>query len=233
VSSVFYEYGSFIKHRSGAFVSIQDRKAKEKEERRTAILNASEKLFLEKGIDNTTINDIACACDLAKGTIYLYFDSKNHLVLQLTIKVLDSLYEYTKKKVESATTSIEMIKKYYQSLYNFSILYPLSLMLTKYWDLISISTQKQDYSKEAKKIINSKNKFYSLILKAFELGNKDKLIKKSEDPIKYISVTETALMGTISFALGKVDILDVKLNINPEEVVDLLIDIFIRDLKPE
>lgn len=61
------------------------------------ILDASEKLFLEKGYDNTTIQDIIDALgDLSKGAIYHHFKSKEDIMDALTTRmcgVVDILCE--------------------------------------------------------------------------------------------------------------------------------------------
>jgi len=41
------------------------------------------KLFVEKGITETTVRDIAAAAGLAEGTLYRHFDSKEHLAWEL------------------------------------------------------------------------------------------------------------------------------------------------------
>lgn len=51
--------------------------------RREQILNAALALFSKKGIDSTSMNEIAKQCELSKATIYHYFDSKDEMVLAL------------------------------------------------------------------------------------------------------------------------------------------------------
>lgn len=46
-------------------------------------MNAAERLFLEKGVDSTTINEIVEAAQVAKGTFYHYFSSKNEILRRL------------------------------------------------------------------------------------------------------------------------------------------------------
>ncbi len=46
------------------------------EERRDELMNAAERLFLEHGFGPTTIEQITVAAQVAKGTFYLYFNSK-------------------------------------------------------------------------------------------------------------------------------------------------------------
>jgi|LFRM01.1.fsa_nt_gb AcrR family transcriptional regulator len=50
--------------------------SKEPEERREEIISAAEKLFHEKGFDNTMMSDIAQAIGISQGLPYRYFKSK-------------------------------------------------------------------------------------------------------------------------------------------------------------
>ncbi|WP_051248328.1 TetR/AcrR family transcriptional regulator [Inquilinus limosus] len=55
-------------------------RTKPSEVRRRELLDAGEALVLRKGIAGTSIDDIVAAADVAKGTFYLYFTSKEALV---------------------------------------------------------------------------------------------------------------------------------------------------------
>ena len=55
------------------------RKEKEKEQRRNIILDVAQQLFFSKKYDEITIEEIANKAQLAKGTLYLYFKSKEEL----------------------------------------------------------------------------------------------------------------------------------------------------------
>ena len=48
--------------------------------RQKQIVTHALKLFVTKGYDNTTIEDISAACSMSKGNFYNYFDSKEDLV---------------------------------------------------------------------------------------------------------------------------------------------------------
>jgi len=57
-----------------------ERKAREKEELKALILKAARKLFVEKGIGQTTIRNIADSIDYSIGTVYVYFRDKNEIL---------------------------------------------------------------------------------------------------------------------------------------------------------
>ena len=60
-----------------------------REKTKTLILNASLKLFAEKGFHATSMNDIAVAAGVSKGLAYNYFDSKQNIVEAIFQNVLE------------------------------------------------------------------------------------------------------------------------------------------------
>ena len=59
---------------------------KEYSERKNEIIDIAQKLFFQKGYDRTSIESIIEVVDIAKGTFYHYFKSKDDLLFQLTKK---------------------------------------------------------------------------------------------------------------------------------------------------
>ena len=57
--------------------------SEDKERRRQAILDAAEKLFLRHPARMASVSEVAEAAGLAKGTVYLYFPSKEEMLLAL------------------------------------------------------------------------------------------------------------------------------------------------------
>ena len=59
--------------------------------RTNEILAATRRLMEQKGVDSLTMDEIAQAAGVAKGTIYLYFQSKDELVQALLSQVGDNI----------------------------------------------------------------------------------------------------------------------------------------------
>jgi AcrR family transcriptional regulator len=68
-----------------------ERKAREKSMRQRQILRASYRVFDEVGFSAATMDQIAERAELAKGTIYLYFKSKEEVYFSLLTDGLDIL----------------------------------------------------------------------------------------------------------------------------------------------
>ncbi len=67
------------------------RVTKRPEERREDILDAGLRVFVERGIPHVTVADITAAAGVAKGTFYLYYDSKEALLGALKERFVDEL----------------------------------------------------------------------------------------------------------------------------------------------
>jgi AcrR family transcriptional regulator len=65
-------------------MSVQERKRRERRARRQTILEAAASVFAKHGLESATIEMVAREAEVAVGTIYLYFRSRDDLFLQLT-----------------------------------------------------------------------------------------------------------------------------------------------------
>lgn len=76
------------------------RAAAMRQERRRAVLDASLRVFSEKGYHATRVSDLIDAAGIARGTFYLYFESKNAIFHEL----LDELLAGIRASVDGVET---------------------------------------------------------------------------------------------------------------------------------
>ncbi|MBN1178193.1 MAG: helix-turn-helix transcriptional regulator [Anaerolineae bacterium] len=74
-------------------MSTRARREREKQRRRDSILAAAQAVFLEEGFYRATVDSVAERAEVSKGTVYLYFDSKETLLAALLLEGLDALIE--------------------------------------------------------------------------------------------------------------------------------------------
>ena len=75
-------------------MSTRARRAREKEERRRSILQAAKAAFFEEGFHGATVDGIAERAEVSKGTVYLYFESKETILAHLLLAGLEELVAY-------------------------------------------------------------------------------------------------------------------------------------------
>lgn len=78
-------------------MSLKERREREKIEKRKQILDAARSLLFEKGLNATSMNQIAKQAEIGVGTIYFYYKSKEELFAELQAEGLELLYSKTKK----------------------------------------------------------------------------------------------------------------------------------------
>ncbi len=61
-------------------MGIAERKAREKNQRRNAIMAAAKQLILKHGVEGMSMNQLAGSTELNKATLYLYFRDKDDLI---------------------------------------------------------------------------------------------------------------------------------------------------------
>ena len=74
-------------------MTTADRRAREKARRRREILDAARQEFFERGFHHPTVDDVAARAEVSKGTIYLYFESKEEILAHLLLEGLELLVE--------------------------------------------------------------------------------------------------------------------------------------------
>jgi TetR/AcrR family transcriptional regulator len=72
-------------------MATNERRAREKARRRQEILQAAKVVFFGKGFHQATVDDVAAHAEVSKGTIYLYFESKESILAHLLLEGLTLL----------------------------------------------------------------------------------------------------------------------------------------------
>jgi AcrR family transcriptional regulator len=81
----------------------QGSRTKDAQERRSDILAAATQLFREKGITETSIESITEKAGIAKGTFYLHFESKDHVVARLWEVYLEGFVSIVRQRLDAAS----------------------------------------------------------------------------------------------------------------------------------
>jgi AcrR family transcriptional regulator len=80
--------------------------------RRAEIIAAALKVFAKKGFGNTRAEDVATQARIAKGTLYLYFDSKEAIYEAALAHAMTQLQAMIDDRLRTATTTEERVRIY-------------------------------------------------------------------------------------------------------------------------
>ena len=169
-------------------MAIEERKLKEKLNRYNAILSAAEEIMKTSGVNGLNMDLVAKKTELAKGTLYLYFKSKEEILAALSIKARTLLLTHFIKSTNKSDNPIEQLKAISYANFNFFKKY------THYFELIAIYevNNKFEETPEIKQSTNNLIHFVnSITIRAKESG----YLNSSLDPIKYTFCLWGMLIG--------------------------------------
>jgi AcrR family transcriptional regulator len=101
-----------------------ERREREKEQRKSDILDAAEKVFFSRGVSTATMEEIAEAAELSKGTLYLYFKSKEDIYLGISMRAMTRLREMFIEATQGEGSGIEKLRAIGEAYHRFSQVYP-------------------------------------------------------------------------------------------------------------
>lgn len=100
-------------------MSSEERRKKEKENRKNSILKAARKLFFERGFKSVTVDLIAAKAEVSKGSIYLYFDSKEEIYTQILISANIERHKEVENFAKQEGTAAELLLTFANDYVNF------------------------------------------------------------------------------------------------------------------
>jgi TetR/AcrR family transcriptional regulator len=208
------------------------RKQRETKLREQIILEAAERLFLSKGYENTSMDEIATASEFSKGTLYNYFNSKDELYLAIGIKAYDLIVDYTKKFVEKEDVGIKQLIAIGYAYYEFSKSFPA--YATIFHD---IAVKLPDITTKAKKALSkieqnyliSSDKYRDIFLKVMSDAVKLKAIRSDKPPAMIGYILSTISSGLVGDMMQKHH---EHFGLKADEVIDFVFEILAEGLRP-
>jgi len=90
-------------------LGLEERRKRERENRKNVILKAARKLFLEKGFKTVTVESIARKAELSKGSIYLYYNSKEEIYTQILLSDIDKFHNHIADLLQNPSNASEAL----------------------------------------------------------------------------------------------------------------------------
>jgi AcrR family transcriptional regulator len=82
------------------------------EQRRRSILQAARAVFARQGYAGTVVDDIATQAGIAKGTLYLYFPSKEQIYMAALLEQARQLHDDSRAAMNAAATWKDKLRAY-------------------------------------------------------------------------------------------------------------------------
>lgn len=105
-------------------MGILERKEREKEKRIKDIVSAAEDVFFSKGYENASMDEIAAKAELSKGTLYIYFKSKEELFFAFILRGLTFLQNIYKEALVGKKSGADKCLAIIKAAHVFSVEHP-------------------------------------------------------------------------------------------------------------
>lgn len=162
-------------------MGTEERKAREKEQRRNAIIDAAEKVIFSKGLDQATMEEIAEEAELSKGTLYLYFKNKNELYMAITQRGSDILNSRFSKIFNSDHTGLELIRLMGETYLDFVKNHPDYFNAFLYYESLK-DTEALENSEMAQTCEENRSEAMNYMVRCLQIGMQDGTIDDSFNP---------------------------------------------------
>ncbi|MEW4413907.1 TetR/AcrR family transcriptional regulator [Clostridium sp. AN503] len=91
---------------------------------RNAIADAAQALFMERGMEAVSMDDIARASGYSKATLYVYFKNRDEIVRVLVLKSMQKLHDYLEDGLGTEGTAEERYRSVCHALTRYEHEYP-------------------------------------------------------------------------------------------------------------
>lgn len=177
-------------------MGIAERKEREKEQRRSMIIDAAERVIFSNRIDTSTMDQIADEAELSKGTLYLYFKSKIDLYLAIQERGMGILSDKFARVIAEKRKGIDLLRRFGQVYFDYANEYPNYFSAEMY-------CRSQEFVEE---VLNSDQfqatrekrvELVEYLLRAIHIGIQDGSIRRDVNPAALSLMLYASINGMI------------------------------------
>ncbi|MBN2350785.1 MAG: TetR/AcrR family transcriptional regulator [Bacteroidales bacterium] len=206
-------------------MGISERKEREKERRRIEIIEAAEKVFFGRGGESASMESIAEQAELSKGTLYLYFKSREDLLYAVFLRGMDILKKMMQEQIKNNYSGLENLKELGKAFVAFSKNHEDYFNLFTYFQTSDIERLNMPREKLQSHIIEESP--LALVTQCVKQGIHDGSLRNDIPVNEFAFALWTQLMGVVVVAKNKKGIYELY-NISEDQIIDTHFNIVIH-----
>jgi TetR/AcrR family transcriptional regulator len=209
-------------------MGIAERKEREKQQRKEEIVMAAEKVFFSKGFYLATMDDIAEQAELSKGTLYLYFKSKEDLHMAVARKSIRLLRAVTLKATEGEGNVLEKLGRMGRACIAFSRTNPdrMKAIMT----LEELEPQALNVSASDVQEMIYKESTVGTVVEVVEQGVREKLIRSDIPALLVAHTLWMTVLSVVRFVTMKPGLLEA-LGLSQDEILESHFEMVLNGIK--
>ena len=199
-------------------MGIAERREREKERRRTDIIDAAERVFFSKGWQSATMDDVADAAELSKATLYLYFKSKEELYAAILLRGSEILHEMFSQAVDTHETGIEQTEAIGRAYISFHATHRNYYDAMLYFDARGFeSCEDCEYAQQCDEY---RDRIMGLVARAVKNGVDDGTLRADLDPMRTALILWAQTSGVLSALATAGEKIREVLKVDPNDLVE-------------
>lgn len=209
-------------------MGVAERKEREKQQRREEIINAAEEVFFSKGFDNSTMDDIAEKAELSKGTLYIYFKSKEDLHMAVAHKAVAMLSAEAAGIEFGEGNALEKLVLLGRSTIEFSRKFPdqmKSIIFLEGFEMQQLSFSPSEFQN----VIYSESPV-GMVVRIVEQGVKEQLIRSDIPPLVIAHTLWMQMISVMRFVTNR-SIMFQMLELSPSSIYESHFEVVINGIR--
>ncbi len=206
-------------------MGIAERKERERLKRRTDIVDAAEKIFFTRGVENSTMDEVAAEAELSKGTLYLYFKSRDDLQFAIFMRGTDILMKMMREEISKENDGYTNLVSLAGSFIRFARGYPdyfnffMHFESNRMGELNVSEEQIQVYLKEQSPL--------ALVSEQVLQGIADKSLRDDLPPEVFSATLWSQMLGVLLVLKNKADLYEI-FDLKAEEIIQTHLELVSR-----
>jgi TetR/AcrR family transcriptional regulator len=181
------------------------RRDREREERRSCILEAAEAVFMSKGFDQATMDDIAAEAELSKGTLYLYFRSKDDLFSALSARMIEAMVMEFEALCRKARDGLSAVRAMLQGCADSILAQPqhFRILMGQLASGHLLDPETPSFSAHRHQVARIVTTFVT----ALERGKRDRTVRADIEPVQTSGLLWAGLLGTMLLRINSDEVM--------------------------
>lgn len=210
-------------------MGIAERRARERNNRRKAILNAAKKLIVRSGVAGMSMDQLAQAVELNKATLYLYFTNKADLIDAIVYEGL-VLLERDFLEIEKASMSgLDKVLNLIRATFAFYKQHPVYFQTMNHQETRGVrARQEAPFAIKGNEI---STKLFEIIATALRQGIEEGIIRKDIDASMFLILVFSHTYGLMHTLYAKPDVYKDLLHLEPAAIETSAVEIIAHYLR--
>ena len=197
---------------------------------RENIIQSARALFENRGIEKTTVDDIAKEADCSKSTLYVYFKSKEEILQTILLEQMEQLLSLLKENIEKEGKFRDNYHAVCKAMADYEKKYPIyfSCMLEKIE--LPEGQEKPDVPDVRWQIYETGEALNEEVIVLLKKGEEESVLKKGLDPVLTAMFFWSGISEIIRFSVQKEEYLKRRMNMSRDSYMDYAFSLLLESI---